>query len=129
MLPLGAAVAILGQAPWIGDAELPRQFAADAWWHIGGIIKKSAKKSHCAKLDGIAEPHRVRALCAGEVAIGVVEVKMAGKLVGCGLACVPAVAPFLFGGQERDRHALSDRGVWLRVTSVDPRRRHRHKAC
>lgn len=59
VLPFGATFAVLGQAPWVGDAELPCNIAADTRRHIGGIVEKGAQEPHRTELDGIPEPHRV----------------------------------------------------------------------
>jgi hypothetical protein len=49
----------------------------------------------------------IPALGANQLAIGVVEVEVPCKLFRARLAGIPAISPFLLGGQERDRHPLS----------------------
>jgi hypothetical protein len=70
MLPLGAAVAIRGQAPWIGDAELRRRFAADAWRPIGGIFKKSARGM---VLSGLAPTPEFCAILLRAIGAGITD--------------------------------------------------------
>jgi len=44
---------------------------------------------------------------AGQLAIGIVEVEVPRELLRARFAGISAIAPLLFGGQERDRHPLS----------------------
>jgi hypothetical protein len=83
------------------------QMTRDADRDGGRFIQERAQETHCAELDGKPEPHVIPTLGASQLAIGVVEVKVPRKLLRVRLAGIPAIAPFLFGGQERDRHPLS----------------------
>ena len=60
-----------------------------------------------AELDGEPEPHVIPTLGADQLAIGIVEVEMPRELLRARFAGIPAIPPFLFDGQERDRHPLS----------------------
>jgi hypothetical protein len=77
--------------------------------NIRRLIQESAKKTHRAELDGESEPHVIPTLGASQLAIGVVEVEVPRELVRVRFAGIPAISPFLFGGQERDWHPVSGR--------------------
>ena len=91
----------------IGDAKLLGQIACDPARDSGRLIQKRAEEANGAELDGKLEPHVIPTLGAGQLAIGIVEVEMPRELLRARFAGIPAIAPFLFGGQERDRHPLS----------------------
>jgi len=129
VLPLGAALAIPVQAERIDDAELAREVDRDAGRRVDRVLEKGAEEPHRTELDSVSQPHGVRAFGSREIAIGIVEMEMACELVGGGLTRVPAIAPFLLGRQERDRHVFSGRGVWPRGASDGPRRRRTRRAC
>jgi len=89
----------------------------DATRNSGRFIQESAKKTHRAELDGEPEPHVIPTLGASQLTIGVVKVEVPCDLVRVRLAGIPAISPFLFGRQERDRHPLSGREVRGRDSS------------
>ena len=71
------------------------------------LIQERAQKADRAKLDDEPEPHVIPTLGASQLAIGVVEVEVPCKLLRAWFTGIPVIAPFLFGGQERDRRPLS----------------------
>ena len=81
--------------------------ARDSVRDSGRLIQERAEEANGAELDGKPEPHVIPTLGAGQLAIGIVEVEMPRELLRARFAGIPAIAPFLFGGQERDRHPLS----------------------
>ena len=102
--PAHPAGIVLRQAARVGDAELPRQVGGHPGRHGGGIVEEGAQEADGAELDREAQAHVVPSFRGGQVAVGVVEVEVPGKLVGRRLAGVAAIPPLLLGGQEGDRH-------------------------
>ncbi len=107
MQPSTPGRGVLGQAARIGDAKLLGQMACDPARNSSRLIQKRAEETNGAELDGEPEPHVIPTLGAGQLAIGIVEVKVPCELLRARFAGIPAIAPFLLGGQERDRHPLS----------------------
>ncbi len=89
------------RAARIGDAKLPGRMARDPARDSGRLVEKRAEP------DGEPEQHVIRTPGAGQRAIGIVEADMPRGLLRARFAAIPAMAPLLFGGRERDRHPLS----------------------
>ena len=103
--PLGGRV--LRQQPGGLDAELAGHERDSLVRHVCGLLQEGAQEPDGPELDGKAQPH-VRAAAAGhEGAVGVVEVEVAGQLLGSGFAGIPTVAPLLLLVQEGDGHRRS----------------------
>ena len=81
--------------------------ACDPARDSGRLIQKRAEEANGAELDGEPEPHVSPTLGAGQLAMCIVEVEMPRELLCARFSGIPAIAPFLFGGQKRDRHPLS----------------------
>ena len=81
--------------------------ACDPAGDSGRLVQERAEESNGAELDGEPEPHVIPTLGAGQLAIGIVEVEVPRELLRARFAGISAIAPLLFGGQERDRHPLS----------------------
>jgi hypothetical protein len=73
-------------------------------WRGGGIVEESAQQANRAELDRDAEAVVVAAVLADEGPIDVVEMKVAGELIGRGVAGKAPVATGLVVGEKADRH-------------------------
>jgi len=97
------------------DAELASHERDGLGRHVRGLLQEGAQEPDGAELDGEAQSH-VRAAAAGDEGADprksfefrcVVEVEVAGQLLGGGFAGVAAVAPLLLLVQEGDGHFSS----------------------
>ena len=130
VLPTASSLAIQGEAGRICDPELAGHLARHTGRHIDRIVQEGAQKPHGAELYGEAQPHVIPTFSRGQLAVGVVEVKVPGELVGTRFTCIAAVTALLFRGQKGDRHLLvSSRAACGRVALPAPRRRRRRRAC
>jgi hypothetical protein len=94
---------------------------------LSRIVKKSAEKTGRSKLDGKPEAIMGAAHSVDQLAIGGVEMEMAGELLLIGIACVAAVSGQLFVGQETARHGVRNSGH-SQGSGHGPKIRHLHSA-
>lgn len=95
------------------DGQLAGGVAHGGRRRLHGIVEEGAEQPDRAELNRNTEAVVVAAVLGDEGAVSVVEVEMAGELVGRGLVREAAVAAGLVVGDEADRHCrgcLSCRG-------------------
>ena len=80
------------------DPELRGHVRDDSHWDIDRVGKKGSQESERPNLHREAETIVVSTALGNELAIFVVQVKIAGKLLRCWFANVAAVALLLFFG-------------------------------
>ena len=86
-----------------------------SWRHIGWVRKKRAQDSHAVKLQGKAQAIMVRPATCDMTAVGVVQVEMAGKLLGGRFSSEATIPLGVFVREEVDWHRKG-----LRVDAPKP---------
>ena len=69
-----------------------------------GIGEKGPQKAHCAELQGKSQPIVIAAADREKGAVGVIEVEIAGQLVGRRFTAVASVALCLLVTEKIDGH-------------------------
>lgn len=90
-------------------AELFRHAADHRRRHGNGVRQQGAQEAQSPEMNGAAQAHMGAAVGADEGQVGVVEMKVAGQLLGGGVAAELAVALALWGGEKGDRHQVRPR--------------------
>ena len=108
-------------------AQLTRHGRNDDKRCLSRIVKKGAEEASRPKLDGKAEAIMGASHSADQLAIGGVEVEVAGELLLIGIAGVAAVTGALLVGHETARHGVRNSGL-LRQSGRGPKIRHLHAA-
>ncbi len=86
------------------DADLLADKGRHAGWRLGHVVEKGAEVAYGSELHRQSQAHVIATARTNEGLVGVVEVKVAGELIGRRLAVEPAVAALLRLVQEADGH-------------------------
>ena len=76
--------------------------------HRSGVFEEGAQLADGAELHRDAEAIVVAAMLGDKRTIGIIEMKVAGELIGGGLARETSVVACLAVGEKTDRHCSSD---------------------
>ena len=117
--PALPAVAVGVEARRRGFAELPRGGGDHRGRRLGRVVEEGAEEAGRAELGREPDPVVGAAHPADQVAVGGVEVEVAGELLLAGGAGVAAVARALVVGEEAARHGVRNSGL-LRRSGVGP---------
>jgi hypothetical protein len=82
MPPSPLACPVGGEGAFSRRAELNGDEVHNARWHIAGVFQESPEKSHRAELYGESETHVGAATGQYKCQIGIIEMKISGKLFG-----------------------------------------------
>jgi hypothetical protein len=96
MLPLGLLMTIEDKARCVPDVELFREHSDDTGRDLARVGEKSAKIPNSSQLDGKSKPVVVATFAEDDLAIRIIEVKVALQLLHRGFPRKPTVALFLF---------------------------------
>jgi len=89
---------------WVDDRQLIGGESHGRRGRSSGVFEEGAQLADGAELHRDAEAIGVAAMLGDERAIGIVEVKVAGELIGGGLARETSVVAGLAVGEKANRH-------------------------
>lgn len=98
MHPALVGMAIAGQLIEMADLQLTDERLQHRIRHVQRVFEKGAEKAGGGELQRKAQPVMAPALGANHGMIRVIQLKIAGQLVGAGVAHIPAIMGTLFGG-------------------------------
>ena len=104
MAPALPAIAIRVEARWRDLAELTSHGRDHRGWRPGRIVEERAEEAGRPELDREPDPIVSTAHLRHQLAIGGVEVKVAGELLFARVAGIAAVPRTLLVGQKAARH-------------------------
>ncbi len=88
----------------VRNTKLGGHVGNDSHGNIHGIGEKGSQESERADLHPKAEPIVITTALGNQGAIGIIQMKITGKLLSCRFADIAAIPLLLFLGQVINRH-------------------------